>query len=224
MTTPTWVVAAAVVAGAGVGVALYRALAQPTYRLDDETGPTPRARWSVAVAVPLAWGLLAWRLGAVAGGVLLPAPLLLAAVGTALTRIDLDVHRLPQGLTRPTLPAVLGLLALAAWSTGQWWPLGRGLIAGAVTWAAYTLGSLLPGGGVGAGDATVGGLVGLTLGFLDPVAPLVAAVAAFLLGGVVTAVGLLTGRLGPRSTVAFGPYLLLGGLLGALSTAPAGFQ
>lgn len=222
MTTgPGWLVAAAVVAGTGIGLVLARALADAAYRLDEEADrPVPRAGWLVAVGVPAAWGLLAWRLGGIAGGVLLPAPLLLAVLGVALTRIDLDVHRLPEGLTLPAGPALLGLLGLSAWSTGQWWPLGRGLIAAVATWAAYTLVSFLPGGGLGGGDATVGALVALVLGSLDPLAPVVAAVGAFVAGGIGSGVGMLTGRLELRSPVAFGPYLFLGGLLAALTTSP----
>ncbi len=224
-TGPVWAVAAAVLTGSGVGIALARALADAAYRLDDEAGrPLPQGRWLVALAVPVAWGLLTWRLGGVAGGLLLPAPLLLAVVGTALTRIDLDVHRLPQGLTWPALPALFGLLLVAAIGLGQWWPLGRALLGAALTWLAYTIAALLPGGGMGAGDATVGGMIGLVLGFLGGWAVLLGALAAFLLGGVVAGVGLVSGRLGPRSSLAFGPYLFLGGLVAALAVAPVGFQ
>lgn len=224
-TAPAWAVAGAVLTGGGVGVVLARALGDAAYRLDDEADrPLPGGRWLVALAVPAAWGVLTWRLGGLAGGLLLPAPLLLAVVGAALTRIDLDVHRLPQGLTLPAVPALLGLLAMAALGTGQWWPLGRALLGAASTWLAYTLASSEPGGGMGAGDATVGGLLGLVLGFLDGWAVLLGALAAFLLGGVAAGVGLMTGRLGPRSPMAFGPYLFLGGLVAALAVTPVGFQ
>ncbi|MEI2731379.1 MAG: prepilin peptidase [Dermatophilaceae bacterium] len=224
-TGPIWAVAVAVLAGSGVGVVLSRALGTAAYRLDDEIDrPVPRGGWVVAVAVPVAWGLLTWRLGGLVDGLLLPPLLLLVVVGTALTRVDLDVHRLPQGLTRPALPAVLGLLLVAALGSGQWWPLGRALLAGVLTWLAYTLASLLPGGGMGAGDATVGGLLGLVLGFLGGWAALVGVLVAFLLGGVVAGVGLISGRLGPRSSLAFGPYLFLGGLIAALTVTPVGFQ
>jgi leader peptidase (prepilin peptidase)/N-methyltransferase len=211
-------VAAVTLAGLLVGVLLRRSLGGAAYRLDDEQDrPVPRWGWLVAVAVPVVWGLLAARLGVTAA---LPPVLLLAAVGVALTRIDLDVHRLPEGLTLPAIAAVFGLQVVAAVLTGDWWALGRGVVCGVLSWLGYLVLVLLSRGSLGLGDATLGGLVGLTLGNLDGTWPLYAVGAAFLLGGVVSALGLVTRRLTLRSHIAFGPYILAGALVVALA-APA---
>ena len=54
---------------------------------------------------------------------MLPAYLYLGVVGVALASIDLDVHRLPDVLVLPSVPAVLALLlggvGLAAGSGGR---------------------------------------------------------------------------------------------------------
>lgn len=207
-------VSAVTLAGLLVGVVLYRSLAGAAYRLDDERDrPVPRWGWLVAVSVPVAWGLLAARLGVTAA---LPPVLLLAAMGVALTRIDLDVHRLPEGLTLPTLVAVFGLQVVAALLTGDWPALVRGLLCGILSWLGWLLLVLLSRGALGLGDATLGGLVGLTLGNLNPTWPLLAAGAAFVLGGLVAALGVVTRRLTLRSHIAFGPYILAGALVVAL--------
>lgn len=212
--TSALVVVAVGLAGLVVGVLLHRELARTAYRLDDEEHlPLPRWGWLVALAVPVVWGLLAVRLGVTPS---LAPVLLLAAAGTALTRIDLDVHRLPEGLTLPSVVAVFGLQVVAAALAGDWWPLGRGVLCGVLSWLGYLVLVLLSRGALGWGDATLGGLVGLTLGNLDPTWPLVAVGAAFVLGGVVSALGLATRRLTLRSHIAFGPYILLGALVVAL--------
>ncbi len=217
-------VAVAALGGLLVGLLLHRALARAGYRVDEETArPVPRGAWAVAVAVPLVWALLAVRFGPSAR---LAPLLLLGAVGVALAWIDLDVHRLPEGLTLPALAAVLSLQVVAAAVTGEWGALGRALVAGVLSWAAYLVLVLLSRGALGLGDATLGGLVGLALGYVDASWPALALGAAFLLGGIGSALGLLTRRLTLATSIAFGPCILLGALVVAVaapadSTAPS---
>ena len=158
-------VAVVTIAGVVVGVLLYRALEDAAYRLDDETDrPVPRGGWLVVPAVALVWGLLTWRFGVTPA--LVPL-LLLGVVGVALTRIDLDVHRLPEGLTLPAIVAVLALQVVASALTGDWGALLRAVIGGVLSWVAYLVLVLLSRGALGWGDATLGGLVGLALGYVD---------------------------------------------------------
>ena len=165
-------VAVVTIAGTVVGVLLDRALEDAAYRLDDETDrPVPRGGWLVVPAVALVWGLLTWRFGVTPA--LVPL-LLLGVVGVALTRIDLDVHRLPEGLTLPAVVAVLALQAVASALTGDWGALLRAVIGGVLSWVAYLVLVLLSRGALGWGDATLGGLVGLTLGYVEPTWPLLA--------------------------------------------------
>lgn len=210
---PWWVVAAVAALGLVVGHLLSARLATGGYRLDDEADrPLPGPAPLVTVAVPLLWAALAWRLGGLAAGAVLPAYLLLATVGVALFWIDVDVHRLPEGLTLPTIPALVGLLALASASTGDWAALGRAVACGVAGWLLYVLIALAWPGGLGLGDATLGGLVALPLGYLAWWVPVVGVLLAYLVAGVVAVVGLALRRLHLKSDIAFGPFILLGAL------------
>jgi leader peptidase (prepilin peptidase)/N-methyltransferase len=208
-----WVLAMTA-AGAVVGGLLARSLAPAEYRIDAECRrPLPRALWSVTAAVPLLWAVLTWHVGARGRGAVLPAYLLLAAMGVVLTRIDLDVHRLPEGLTLPTAAAVLALLAVSSVVTGDWGALGRALACAAISYAGYWLLAL---GDFGAGDVTLGGVLGLALGYLGWESAAVGVMAAFLVGGLVSLVLILARRITVRSAVPFGPFLLLGALAAVL--------
>ena len=85
------------------------------------------------------------------------------------------------------------------------------LLPGAALW----LGSR-GGHGLGLGDATLGGLVALPLGYLGWGVPIVGFVAAYLVSGLVAVVGLATRRLSLRSHIAFGPFIVVGALVAVL--------
>ncbi|GAA6526649.1 prepilin peptidase [Intrasporangium sp. DVR] len=215
--TPWWYVAVLMVAGAAVGGVLATQLRSLEYRLDHETGRGPRAPgWAVAGGVALLWGLLAWRFGPAAEYALAPAYLGFAVVGVALVWVDIDVHRLPHGLTRPAYPMLAGQLALASWASGNWGAFGRAVIAGAVLWGVYLLLALLAAllrSGFGLGDVTLAGLVGLATGYVSAWGPVVATYAAFLLSGAY-GLGRIIVRRGTRKDhIAFGPWMLVGALV-----------
>jgi len=215
---PWWLVLFALLAGGALGVVLARRLAEAGYRIDEEEQHPPlRALWAVPPGLAAVWAVLAWHLGGRAGGVALPAYLLLAVSGAALLRIDLDVHRLPEGLTLPTAAAAAGLLLVAAALAADWAALGRGLLAAGATFLALGLLTWISGGMFGFGDVVLGTTLGLALGYLDGRAAVWGPAYAFLLSGLVSFVGLITRRLGLKSSVAFGPYLLAGALLAVLS-------
>lgn len=213
---PWWVVALLAVAGAGLGLWLARELGTTAYRLDDEQGRSPGPPALVALAVPVLWGVLAWRLGGLSQGAALPAYLLLAWVGVALFWVDVDVHRLPEGLTLPTVPALLVLLAVASATTGDWGALLRAVVCGAAGWLVYAVLAVVVPGGLGLGDATLGGLVAVPLGYLGWGVPVLGFVLAYLLSGVVAVVGLALRRLTLRSHIAFGPFIVVGALAALL--------
>jgi leader peptidase (prepilin peptidase) / N-methyltransferase len=214
---PWWLVALVTAAGAGVGWLLARELGTGAYRLDDETDRTlPRPIAALAVAVPVLWGVLAWRLGGLSEGAVLPAYLLLAWAGVALFWIDVDVHRLPEGLTLAVIPVLVVLLAVASATTGDWGALLRAVLCGAAGWLVYAVLAVLVPGGLGLGDATLGGLVALPLGYLGWGVPVVGFVVAYLVSGAVAVVGLATRRLSLRSHIAFGPFIVVGALAAVL--------
>lgn len=218
--TPWWYVLLAVVAGAGVGLVLARPLALRGYRLDDESGPGPRVPdVLVPVAVAALWGVLAWRFGPLAEWALAPAYLGFAVVAVALAWVDADVHRLPRGLTTPAYPMLVGQLALASLASGDWAALRRAAIAGALLWCLYLGLAILAAvlrSGFGLGDVTLSGLVGLATGYVSPVAPLVATLAAFLLSGLYGIGRIVLRRGSHKDDIAFGPWMLVGCLLALL--------
>ena len=214
---PWWLVALVTAAGAGVGWLLARELGTGAYRLEDEVDrPLPGPRAALAVAVPVLWGVLAWRLGGLSHGAALPAYLLLAWAGVALLWIDVDVHRLPEGLTLPVIPVLVVLLAVASATTGDWGALLRAVLCGAAGWLVYAVLAFVVPGGLGLGDATLGGLVALPLGYLGWGVPIVGFVVAYLVSGAVALVGLATRRLSLRSHIAFGPFIVVGALVALL--------
>ena len=126
---PPWLVLLLALAGAAVGLVVAAQLADGRYRHLDERGPSlPRHRVGIAAATALAWGSLTWRFGDAAGWSVLPAYLYLGVVGVALASIDLDVHRLPDVLVLPSVPAVLVLLLVPSAVSGQWGALGRAAV------------------------------------------------------------------------------------------------
>lgn len=219
---PWWLLLAVLPGGGAVGLLLSRQLVTASYRLEDEQSrPRRGLPWVVTLAVPVLWVLLAWRLGGLGSGAVLPAYLLFAVVGVALVWIDLDVHRLPEGLTLPSVPALLALLAVGAVTSGEYGALLRAGLCGVGLWAGYLLLAVASPGALGLGDATVGGLVGMMAGFLDWRAAVVATVAAFVVGGVVSLALLVTRRVTMKTHIAFGPFILLGALAAVLVHVPA---
>jgi leader peptidase (prepilin peptidase) / N-methyltransferase len=144
----------------------------------------------------------------------LPAFGYLAAVGVALTLIDVDTHRLPDRIVLPSYGVGLVLLAAASAGTGDWGALGRAVVGVAVLWTAYFAMALAYPSGMGFGDVKLAGVLGLHLGWLGWGALAVGGFAAFVLGGVFSVVLLLTGRAGRRSGIPFGPWMLAGAGVG----------
>ncbi|UZN05163.1 prepilin peptidase [Cellulomonas sp. S1-8] len=156
----------------------------------------------------------AWLLTRDDGLWLLPAVWYLVAIGIALALIDIDTHRLPDALVLPSYVVALVLLAVASAGTGQWDALLRALIGGAALWVFYFVLVLAYPKGMGFGDVKLAGVLGMYLGWVGWGALVVGAFAAFLCGGVY-ALGLLVLRRADRkSGVPFGPWMLLGCVIG----------
>jgi leader peptidase (prepilin peptidase)/N-methyltransferase len=209
---PPWAVAVLVVAGGVLGWATGRILGTGGYRIEsDEAGPAlPRARWWPAPALALVWGLLAWRIGDTAGWAALPAYLFFGWLAVALVWIDIDVHRLPDGLVLPAYPALLALLACATLGAGDWRPMLDALIGMSALYALYFVMAFISPASLGFGDVKLSGLIGLVLGWLGLGTALLGLLAGFVAGGVIAIVMLVAQRAGLRSHIAFGPAMLLG--------------
>ncbi|MGA5650989.1 prepilin peptidase [Streptomyces seoulensis] len=184
------------------------------------TTPCPRCQSARAAALPL-WTATICALLALATG---PRPELLAwltltPVATLLTAVDLRVHRLPDPLTLPLTPAVLLLLALATRlpdHTGTY----RTALYGALTLAAaYLALHLINPSGMGFGDVKLAPALGAALGWYGWPTLLLGTFATFASGAVYGLILVVSGRANRKSAIPFGPFLLMGTLLGVLAGA-----
>ena len=140
---------------------------------------------------------------------LLPA-LALAAVAPPLVRTDVAEHRLPNRLVVPAL--IAGAVGFGVRWLAEGHPSFVPVLAAVAYGGALLVFALF--GGMGMGDVKLAAALGLAsptvaVAVLSPLL-------AFLLGGIGAVVALI--RRGPRSRVAFGPYLL-GGYFAALTIA-----
>lgn len=135
-------------------------------------------------------------------------PAYLVAVAWPLARTDIREHRLPNKYTLPLLPIAL-VGQLAACLAGADWS----KLAVALAWAlsAFAVGlGINRMGTLGMGDVKLITGMSLSLGWFTPVAPLVALCAAFALATVVVLLKFATRKARMGSSIALGPYLLLG--------------
>ncbi|MGH3459713.1 prepilin peptidase [Aeromicrobium sp.] len=169
--------------------------------------------WFAGAAAAMA-GLAAWKVPTE----LVPVWVLFAGVGTWLAYVDWRTRLLPFLLVAPMYVATLALVALGAFLLDDWSVLAKGLIGNvavfAVFWLIYQLGQLFDGGAFGYGDVRLSGVVGLALGALGAAETLTGTYGGFVLGAVG---GLAFSRLGwvDSKGFAFGPYLVVGAIIGA---------
>ena len=138
-------------------------------------------------------------------------------VAVALASIDLELKRLPDLLTLPSAAAVLVLLAFDASVRGSGM-LVTTVASSAALFCVYLVMNLVTRGGMGMGDVKLALVLGALLGVLGAAAVLVATLLAFVLGGLISSVLLLARRASRKSTIPFGPFMILA----AFATLPLG--
>lgn len=134
---------------------------------DSLARAVPTARWRAITATSVAAveAALGWRLGWTAA---LAAYFYLGAVLTLAAVIDARTLTMPNVLLLPSYPIGIGLLVVASVADGRWWPLGRAVIAMAAVAGFYLAVALVAGGRrMGLADVTLGGLLGLLLGWVS---------------------------------------------------------
>jgi leader peptidase (prepilin peptidase) / N-methyltransferase len=146
----------------------------------------------------------------------LPAYLYLGAIGIALAMIDIDVKRLPNAIVLPSYVVVAVLLGATAAIEGEWDTFLRAVLAGLALSAFYFLLMLVYPRGMGFGDVKLAGILGAYLGWLGWGELVVGSFLGFLVGGVFGLALMVVGRAGRKSAIPFGPWMLLGALLGIL--------
>ena len=204
-----------------------RARTGATSSRDATTEPREfRALW---LLTPTSQGILAAVLcaatlvrGAASGawGEVIVALPLVTLLGAACS-VDAVCHRLPNRILGPAaLWTGTGTLALALFnattgtppSEASWAALrsilcavSAGVIVGAMV--------LLPGSGMGLGEAKLCAILGLWLGYFGGAYAATGIILGFFIGGII-AIGLMISRLvGRKTPIAFGPYLAAGGWL-----------
>lgn len=168
---------------------------------------------AVELVTAVVFGLLAWRIGLEAE---LPAFLYLGGVGIALALIDLDVKRLPNSLTLPSYAVGAALLGVAAVASSDAMSYVRALLGMLTLFAFYFLLAFIYPAGMGFGDVKLAGVLGLYLGWLGWGVLAVGGFLGFLLGGLVGGALMLANRAGRKTAIPFGPFMLMGALLGIL--------
>jgi leader peptidase (prepilin peptidase)/N-methyltransferase len=145
------------------------------------------------------------------------AVLYFAAVGIALSLIDLDTHTLPNKLVLPSYFVIAALLTTTAALTGNWTALLGAGIGMADLFAFYFILAFMYPAGMGFGDVKLAGVVGLLLGWFGIPALIVGAFAAFLLGALFSIVLFAINRKKEKPKgIPFGPWMIVGAWVGIL--------
>ncbi len=138
-------------------------------------------------------------------------PVYLVAVSWPLTKIDLREHRLPNRLVLPALPITLLGQLIAAWLGSQWLNLA---IAVFCSVSAFGIGLLVNRfANLGMGDVKLIAAITLALAWFNPLAPFMALLLGFVVATVFVVAQIARRRLKMGSSVALGPYLLVGFVL-----------
>jgi leader peptidase (prepilin peptidase) / N-methyltransferase len=156
----------------------------------------------IGLALGWQWGLLVW----------LP----IVPVGLALGLIDWRTRLLPTWLIVRTYVVVVLLALVATAFTQDWQDLvraGIGLVGAGLLY--YVLWFVYPR-GLGFGDVRLSGILGIALGYIGTAELVVGVYAGFLLGGIGGALLTLL-RIVHRKHVPFGPFMLVGAVLGLLT-------
>jgi leader peptidase (prepilin peptidase) / N-methyltransferase len=169
-------------------------------------------RWRASVATAVVAGLLGAGVGWTPA---LSFLLYLAPVGVALAVVDWHTRLLPTKVIAPSYAVVAVLAALSAWVEGDLDALvtaGLGwLVAGGtffLLWFIYPR-------GMGYGDVRLSGVLGIALGYLGWAELLVGVYAGFVIGAL-GGLGLSLLRIVDRKAYPFGPFMLVGAVVGVL--------
>lgn len=121
--------------------------------------------------------------------------------------VDLDTHLLLRRVNRRALIRGTPLLVIAAFVVDEPRRIGAMVLGAAIGWGVMSLLRVISRGDLGGGDVSLCAMTGWFLGWVDLGHVPVALVLGFVLGGVYALVGVVLGRLGRRTHIAFGPFL-----------------
>jgi len=162
--------------------------------------PPPWRRPLTELATVAAWAYLAYRF---TPGIHLALTLVYAAILLAVTVTDLEHRLIPNRIIYPAI--AVGLIASLVDPTLTFWQSLLGMIFG---FGLFLLFAIVGRGALGMGDVKLAAFLGATLGL--PLA-LVGLLGGILLGGLVSAVLLVTRRVELKSYIPYGPFLTVAG-------------
>jgi leader peptidase (prepilin peptidase)/N-methyltransferase len=174
----------------------------------------------VELATGLLFAAVTWRILDLELPAALPAYLYFAAIGIALTMIDVDHKRLPDAIVLPSYAVVAVLLTVASIGSEDWWALGRAGIGAVGLFAGYLVLALIYPAGMGFGDVKLAFVLGAVLAYLSWEAFGVGAFGGFLLGALGGIVLMVAGRGTRKSTIPYGPYMIAGALIAVFVAHP----
>jgi leader peptidase (prepilin peptidase)/N-methyltransferase len=203
-----------------LGPGLLRRLPEPPMPDDDKLPYAVLAefralRLGLAAAAAAMAAIVAWRID---DPELLPVWVVVTGMGALLSFIDWHTRLLPSRVVAPLYVVTLALVALGALLLDDRDVLVRALVANLVVYAVFRLlhwlGNRVSDGAFGYGDVRLFAVLALALGALGTNEVLVGVYAGFVLGAVL---GVVLSRLrivDPKG-FAFGPYMIVGAVVGA---------
>jgi leader peptidase (prepilin peptidase)/N-methyltransferase len=180
---------------------------------DDEPATSMVRRLFVTVVTGALFGATAARFD---DSWLLPAYLVLTGALVALAVIDFETYLLPNRIVYPLTVVMLVLLAAGTAADGNLDDYVRGLLAGAVAFAAFFVLHLVSPRSMGFGDVKLSFTLGLALGVLGWGEMFLGLFLGFLYGAVIGIVLLVTKVRGRNQAVPFGPFLAAGTITAVL--------
>jgi leader peptidase (prepilin peptidase)/N-methyltransferase len=199
------VVVCALLAGAG-------AWALSGFLRHCATSDAPILRKGLHVAVAAALGALAGLASSVPE---MAAFVVLAVASGLLTVIDLAEERMPDAIVLPLFGITAALLTVAAWTNGQWGQLGRAGLAALALFALY-FAMMVFSPDLGFADVKLIAVAGLFLGWFGWGAVVIGACLGWVTYAVPGLVRMVTRKPGERGSLPFGPFIILGAVIGAL--------
>ncbi len=139
----------------------------------------------------------------------------LFAVAWPLAVIDIRERRLPNRLVLPAIPIAIVGQVVAAISGAPWWPMLYAIGAGLAAFGLGLIANLR--GGLGMGDVKLIAAMSLSLGWFSPLAPLLGVSLAFVSAGFWLGIKLVAKKASMGSSIALGPYLLVGFVLASIN-------
>jgi leader peptidase (prepilin peptidase)/N-methyltransferase len=135
-------------------------------------------------------------------------PIYLLAVAWPLSVVDIRERRLPNKLTLPAFPITLFGQLIAVCGGAEATRLLLALLAGVLAFSACL--ALNRYAGLGMGDVKLIAAITFALGWFSPLLPAIAVAIALALAGVVALAMIIRRKANMGSSIALGPYLLVG--------------